>query len=79
MRYNEIIMITATKNISKLNIEFSNLKQEVRTIRSLLISVVGEDKEGQYHTQFVREVLKAAKEKPEYVFKDMKSFLAELG
>ncbi|MEK7664094.1 MAG: hypothetical protein AAB340_01440 [Patescibacteria group bacterium] len=36
------------------------------------------DAEGDYKKEFVREILKAAKEKPTHFFTDSKSFLKEL-
>jgi hypothetical protein len=39
---------------------------------------VGEDKEGRYRPEFVREILRAARQQPERLFKDARTFLAEL-
>jgi len=65
-------------SLGKLNTEIGSLKREVRTLRSLLISVIGKDEEGAYRPQFVRETLKAAREKPTHSFRGARSFLAEL-
>lgn len=54
------------------------LKQEVELLRSLVISTVGKDKEGEYKPEFVRRVLKSAKSKPIYTYKNSKSFLSLL-
>ncbi len=64
--------------VKKLNTEVGALKREVRTLHSFLISVVGRDDEGAYRPRFVREMLKAAREKPTRSFRDARSFLAEL-
>lgn len=58
--------------------ELQHLKHEISLLRSFMISVIGEDNEGQYRPEFVKEILKASQEKPEYVFKNARSFLAEL-
>lgn len=65
-------------NINKLGADLSALKQEMRYFRSLLISVVGRDKEGVYRPSFVRDIIKAAKEKPEYLFSNVQDFLSQL-
>lgn len=67
-----------TTVFKKLDIKLNKLKQEVFTLRSFLISIVGEDKEGNYRPEFVKEIIKAAKEKPDLVFVDRHSFFAEL-
>lgn len=54
------------------------LKNEVALLRSFVIGLAGKDKEGEYRPEFVRKILKAAKEKPTYTFRDARSFLAEL-
>lgn len=56
-------MISANE-IRKLTSEVENLKQEVGRLRSLLISVVGEDREGAYCASMVKELLEAATEQP---------------
>ena len=53
----------------------ASLEREVGLIRSLVISRLAKDPEGEYRPAFVRRILKATKEKPEYEFKDAKSFL----
>lgn len=67
-----------TTVFKKLDTRLNKLKQEIFTLRSFLISIVVEDKEGDYRPEFVKEIFKAAKEKPGHVFVDRYSFLAEL-
>ncbi|MEK7579602.1 MAG: DUF2683 family protein [Patescibacteria group bacterium] len=55
------------------------LKQEVELLRSLVISVIGKDKEGEYRPEFVKRILKSAKSKAKYTYKDSKTFLFQLG
>jgi len=62
----------------KLNTELVNLEQKVQTMRSLLICLIGQDKEGEYRPEFVRKILGAIGEKAEYSFKDEKTFLSQL-
>ena len=71
-------MPQATITANKLNTKIDKLEQEIRILRSFLISVVGEDEEGEYHPRFVKEILKAAREKPDHSFKSKNSFLAAL-
>lgn len=55
-----------------------NLKSEVNLLRSFIISIIGEDKEGNYNPRFTEEILKAAEEKPTNSFHNSKSFLKQL-
>ena len=55
------------------------LKQEVELLRSLVISTVGKDKEGEYRPEFIKRILKSVKSKPKHTYKDSKSFLSLLG
>ena len=63
----------ATKTASKKKTG----QEDVRLLRSLAISL-GEDPEGEYRPDFVKEILKAAHEKPTLEFKDKASFLKQL-
>lgn len=58
---------------------FELLKQEVELLRSLVISTVGKDREGEYKPEFVRKILRLTKSKPKYIYKDSKTFLSQLG
>lgn len=68
----------STKTIEKkLNV----LSREVASLRSLVIRVVIEkvnDPEGQYKPKFVKEILKAAKEKNSYEYAGRGSLLKQL-
>ena len=68
---------TITKT-TKLNYEILSLKEEIKTLRSVVIGLLGKDKEGNYRPEFVKKVLKASKEKPVGIFKDKKTFLKEI-
>ena len=65
----------STKTIEKL---VHNLSREVITLRSLVISVIGKDKEGTYKPSFVKSVLKNAKNEPTMRFANSKDFLSRL-
>lgn len=54
------------------------LKREVRSLRSLIISMVGEDKEGNYHPEFVRDLLESIEEKSTYRYTGPGSLLKQL-
>lgn len=64
-----------TKTVAKL---VNNLRKEVKTLRSLVISVIEKDKEGEYRSAFVKSVLKATERKPAAIFKNSKAFLKKL-
>ena len=68
-----------TPTVAKLNREVSNLQEEIRILRSFLISMVDmKDKEGEYKPEFVEETLKAASENAPHVFSNKKLFLKKL-
>lgn len=56
----------------------TQLRQEVRRLRSFVIGFAGKDSEGNYRSEFVREILRAARETPRYTFTSTKSFLKKL-
>ncbi|MFA5812896.1 MAG: hypothetical protein WC862_00020 [Patescibacteria group bacterium] len=58
--------------------EVRELGRQVRSLRSLLISLLGQDSDGRYRPEFVKEALSAAQEKPEKKFTDIDSFLLSL-
>jgi len=64
-----------TQTIKKM---VDNLSQEVVILRSLIISVAGRDSEGFYKPEFVKSVLKSAKNKPTAEFKNAKDFLNQI-
>lgn len=63
---------------SQLSIKFALLKKEVAFLRSLLSSIAIRDKEGNYKTNFIKKIIKASQEKPNYVFKGSQQFLSQL-
>lgn len=68
----------STKTIEK---ELTSLKQEVASLRSLVISIVFakvKDPEGEYKPQFVKEVLSAIQEKATYEYTGKGSLLKRL-
>ena len=58
--------------------QISKLEREIKLLRSFLIGIAGKDKEGNYRPDFVKKVLKAAKEKERFTFKNKSSFLNHL-
>lgn len=51
------------------------LEEELAFLRSAVVALVGEDSEGHYRPEFVREMLSRASDKPTYTFKNKKQFL----
>ena len=69
--------LTRTKeNLIKKN--SLTLEREVNSLRSAIISFIGQDDEGFYRPKLVKEVFKATKEKPRYKFKNADFFIKEL-
>ena len=62
----------------KIKDELANLRGEVVLLRSAIISLLGEDQEGQYRPEFVKKILKAATEKPKFAFNGSAEFLKQL-
>ncbi len=62
----------------KLNREVSNLKREMGMLRSFVIGVLARDQEEEYQPEFVKKILQLSKKKAEFIFKDTKSFLAQI-
>lgn len=74
-----LLMITTLARPRKIKQnELINLKREVGLLRSFMVSIAGEDSEGNYKPEFVRAMLEAAQEKPEFTYKDTQSFLDAL-
>ena len=67
---------TATRRTTRAS--FERMDQDVKQLRSLFISLIGEDAEGKYCPEFVQRVVKSSKEKPTHQFRGSASFLAEL-
>ena len=63
---------------TKLNNEILSLKEEIKVLRSVIIGLLGKDKEGEYRPEFVEKILKTSKENSVGVFKDKKTFLKEI-
>lgn len=60
---------------TKTNNNITTLGKEVELLRSLVIGILGRDKEGEYRPGFVKKILRAAREKAPHSFKSEKSFL----
>lgn len=71
-------MSYVTASSKKIHLEIYSLKKEIAQLRSLIISVLGKDPEGNYRPAFVRRILKAAEEKPARIFVDARDFLSQL-
>ena len=65
------------KTLEKLN-QLSNLKEEIKTLRSFIIGILGKDQEGEYKPEFIHKILKAAQKKTAFTFKNKKAFLKNL-
>lgn len=55
-----------------------DLLREVKLLRSALIGCIGKDAEGEYKPQFVKKILRDARENGKHVFKGKKLFLDSL-
>ncbi len=71
-------MKTSTTTKTSLSRQMARLRREVSALRSLMIGVVGKDKEGNYRPQVVREILEASAESATYRYTGKGSLLAKL-
>lgn len=68
----------STKTVEKINRNISKLQHEIETLRSFIIGVLGQDKEGKYKPEFTKKILRASSEDAPFVFKDKESFLKKV-
>lgn len=68
----------AQKIIEKLNREVSDLKKEVKILRSFLIGSLSKDKEGEYKPEFIKKILRLSKEEGVLRFKNPEDFLKQV-
>lgn len=68
----------AQNNLEKLNRNIYNLQRELKTLRSFVIGYLGKDKEGEYHPNFVKKIIKANSKDASLIFKDKQSFLKKI-
>jgi len=54
------------------------LKDEVALLRSAIAGLIGKDKEGEYHPEFVAEVFSSLKRKPDLSFVNQTDFLKQV-
>ena len=54
------------------------LQREMLQLRSFLIGIAGKDDEGEYRPEFVREILEASEEQPQFTFQNGKEFLRQI-
>ena len=60
------------------NNQVEALRQELSLLRSLVMSVIVKDAEGEYRPAFVRRILKLLQEKPNSKFIGKETFLEQL-
>ena len=77
LRYNDRMTHPASP-ATKLSVKLRTLQREVHLLRSFMISVAGKDREGAYRPELIRDMRKAAEEKPTLEFRDARSFLENL-
>lgn len=65
------------ETLEKLN-NFSKLREEIKSLRSFIIGILGKDREGEYKPEFIRKILKTAQEKADFTFKNKKEFLKQI-
>ena len=64
--------------LEKINNKISQLQAENMFLRSFVIGVLARDQEEEYQPEFVKKILQLSKKKAEFIFKDTKSFLAQI-
>lgn len=66
------------KNHNDLHTELRSIRREINVLRSLVVSLIGEDREGSYRPSFVKAILEAAGEKPIHKFISPTALLSKL-
>ncbi|MBU1034702.1 MAG: hypothetical protein ABH861_04875 [Patescibacteria group bacterium] len=62
----------------KKSLQHNELRNEVRRLRSFVISLAGQDDEGGYRPEFVEGILRATREKPTMKFMGASDFLKQI-
>jgi len=58
--------------VAKLNKQVNNLQEELRILRSFVIGIINkDDKEGEYKSEFVEEILNTSKQEGKLLNKDV--------
>ncbi|MCG2809647.1 MAG: hypothetical protein L6275_04910 [Candidatus Portnoybacteria bacterium] len=70
--------MTQTNLLKKMSNDLSSVQEELARMRSIVLGFLVRDKEGRYQTKFTQKILKAAKEKPIYKFKNEHDFLSQI-
>lgn len=80
-----LIVITLYMRIStkirtkkSLSHEVASLQREIKTLRSVVIGIVGQDKEGHYQPKLVKEVLEASTILAPHIYSGHGSLLGQL-
>ncbi|MEK7162521.1 MAG: hypothetical protein AAB730_01525 [Patescibacteria group bacterium] len=61
--------------IKKIGQDVSDLKKDMATIKAVIFDT---DSEGEYKEFFVRKILRRAKDKASYAYRDKQSFLSHV-
>ena len=64
--------------ISKTENRISEMQRQITSLRSAVISIIGEDKEGKYRRGFVKDTLMASREKPVFSFQNKDGLLKQI-
>ena len=70
--------MSSQTTLNKLNHEIKDMKHEIDMLRSFAISIAGKDPEGEYRPEFVRDILRASKEKATHKFTTPETFLKDI-
>lgn len=70
-----LIKIPKKSNRANSPTRIHALEAEIALLRSAIVGLIGEDSEGHYRPEFVREMLARASDKPTHTFKNKKEFL----
>lgn len=65
VEYGRIKFMTTLEKTSRT---IEKLKKEIKQLRSFIVSVAGEDPEGDYRSEFIKRVKRASAEKPIYEY-----------
>ena len=63
---------------SKIENQIHSMKQQINSLRSAVISIIGKDKEGKYRPEFVKKTLQASREEASFVFRNSEQLLRQM-
>ena len=74
----ETNIVTKKSSSKSIRVSTRHLQREVALLRSAVMGLVGQDSEGTYRPELVREVFASLEQKPSYEISSSEAFLKRL-